>query len=250
MEEQNREMIPLNVTTAVITSKNITAVANYRYQYDTGQILKIVGVDLPFAYQVDFSNYEEDEDSIPQIGNAEGVRIPDEVLQTGMDVWAFVYLHEGLEDGETQYKIHIPVKKRTRITNQVPTPEEQSEISQAIVVLNQGVEAAKEAQRKAEEAQGKAEEAEDGAEGYKKDAEAWATGKRDGQDVGPGDETYQNSARFYAMLAEQGAESAGYAWFDVDDETGEMIVTVADDLSEEVEFEVNEELGILEVIVK
>ena len=50
-------------------------------------------------------------------------------------------------------------------------------------------------------------------------------------------------------MAQQGAEKAGYAWFDVDDQTGQLVVTVTDNLAEDVSFAVNENLGTLEVTV-
>ena len=76
-------------------------------------------------------------------------------------------------------------------------------------------------------------------------AESYAvggTGTRSGEDA--------DNAKYYAGLAEMAAEAAGYAWFDVSDITGEMIVTVADSLSEEVSFEVDENTGSLEVIIE
>ena len=50
-------------------------------------------------------------------------------------------------------------------------------------------------------AQGYADSAEESAE----DSEAWAVGKRNGQDVPSTDETYQNNAKYYAEQAAQGA---------------------------------------------
>lgn len=116
-------------------------------------------------------------------------------------------------------------------------------------------EAAETAQGKAEEAQGaaetaqrKAEAAQEAAEGSAEDAKAWATGKRNGSDVPPTDETYHNNAEFYADLAQQGAETAGYVFFEVDNSDGCMYVTTAGHIGEDVDFEVNEETGMLEVI--
>ena len=59
----------LNVTTAVIGENCNTATASPSLaQWDVGQILKIEGVDLPSAYQVDFST-EYTRNAIQKIGN-------------------------------------------------------------------------------------------------------------------------------------------------------------------------------------
>lgn len=111
------------------------------------------------------------------------------------------------------------------------------------------------AQEDAETAQGKAEEAEQSAEqhdtnagNHALDAEAWAVGERGGEPVPQSDETYNNNAKHYAYLSEQGAEASGYVWFDINDSDGCMYVTTAGHIGEDVTFEVNENLGILEVI--
>lgn len=46
------------------------------------------------------------------------------------------------------------------------------------------------------------------AAGAAEDAEAWAVGKRDGVDVGSGDETYHNNSKYYAWQAASSASSA------------------------------------------
>lgn len=78
------------------------------------------------------------------------------------------------------------------------------------------------------------------------DAEAWAVGKRNNVDVGSEDPTYQNNSKWYA---ERSADAGGFAWFEVNNETGELMVTVTDKLAEDVSFAVNKELGTLEVTV-
>ena len=54
-------------------------------------------------------------------------------------------------------------------------------------------------------------------------------------------------AEQYANLAAQHAESAGYAFFDVDVQTGEAIATVTDAVDEAMTFSVDEANGDLEV---
>ena len=78
----------LNVTTAVIGSGCNTATASPSLaQWDQGQVLKIEGVDLPAAYQVEFST-EYTRNAIPRIGNADGVAIPNELLQRSAPITA------------------------------------------------------------------------------------------------------------------------------------------------------------------
>lgn len=108
---------------------------------------------------------------------------------------------------------------------------------------------ADEAKEIAQEAYSRAVTAQDSAEASAENAEAWAVGQRNGQDVSPTDETYHNNSKWYAELARQGAEEAGYAWFDIDESDGYMYVTVTDNLAEDVRFEINEQTGELEVIV-
>lgn len=122
--------------------------------------------------------------------------------------------------------------------------------------------AAETAQGKAEDAQQAAEQAQDAAETSEQNAktseenaeasaltaEAWAVGEKNGVPVPQTDETYNNNAKHYAALAEQGAERSGYVFFDVNDADGCMYVTSAGSIDEDVSFEVNENIGILEVI--
>lgn len=80
-------------------------------------------------------------------------------------------------------------------------------------------------------------------------AEGFAVGEQNGETVTPGSPYYQNNAKHYANVAQQGAEEAGYAWFDVHDDDGEMYVTITPNLAEDVSFLVDESIGILEVVV-
>lgn len=58
--------------------------------------------------------------------------------------------------------------------------------------------------------------------------------------------TSEDNAKWYA---ERSADAGGFAWFEVNNETGELMVTVTDKLAEDVSFAVNKELGTLEVTV-
>lgn len=127
-----------NITVAALNGKTSCKTAPL-YQYDYGQVLQITGVDLPQAYEVHFGNAPRGE-STTQIGNADGVIIPDAYLTSGSPIYAWIYLHAGNDDGETEYVITIPVNKRAAITNQEPTPVQQDAITEAIAALNDAVE--------------------------------------------------------------------------------------------------------------
>lgn len=117
------------------------------WQYDYGQILVIQGVQLPTAYEVHFCN-SKDSTTITSIGDADGVVIPDQFLKNGEVIYAYVYLHTGDSDGETEYKITIPVMDRAEPTDIEPTPAQESTIGQLISALNDAVDTAEEAASK------------------------------------------------------------------------------------------------------
>lgn len=205
-----------NVITVVL-SEGCTSLSATKpaYQYDYGQVLKITGIDLPTAYQVHFSNNKSSGDSITMIGNADGVLIPDEVLATGSDVYAFLFLQTGESDGETEYRITIPVHQRPAITDYEPTPAQQGAIDQLISALNDGVEAAEQSATSADESAQAASNSATEANEHAEDSEAWAVGQRNGTDVEQSDETYHNNSKYYAEVAEQGASTGGFIQFHI-----------------------------------
>ncbi len=109
------------------------------YQYDYGQLLTFPDLELPTAFECHFSNSERGT-SVTQIGANNVVTIPDTMFQTGAYIYAWVFLHTGEDDGETEYMVVIPVLKRAQPTDDIPTPVEQSAITQAIAALNAAVE--------------------------------------------------------------------------------------------------------------
>ena len=107
-----------------------------RYQYDYGQILKFTDLILPPTYEVHFSNNGTQGIAYTQIGDSDGVIIPDALFQTGKAIYAFIYLHNGENDGRTAYVVRIPIIPRAKPTNYVvPTPEEQSALTDAISAI-------------------------------------------------------------------------------------------------------------------
>jgi len=132
----------LNVTTAVIGSGCNTATASPSLaQWDQGQVLKIEGVDLPSAYQVEFST-EYTRNAIPQIGDENGVAIPNELLQRSAPITAYIVLHEGLNDREREYWITIYITPGTPPETITPDPEQMDVIDETIAALQDGVAAA------------------------------------------------------------------------------------------------------------
>ena len=121
-----------------LVQDKVTLAAGSLYQYDYGQRLILLGVELPVAYEAHFSN-DTFGNSKTSIGDASGVDIPDEYLLNGKDIHVWLFLHEGESDGETEYHGVIHVVKRAQPTDQAPTPVQQSAIDQAIAALNAAV---------------------------------------------------------------------------------------------------------------
>ena len=128
------------------------------WQYDVGHVLQFEGFELPETFQVHFA-LSETGDAITQIGQNGACALPDMYTQTSGMVYAWVYVAD-LETGLTKQAIEILVESRGAITDQVPTPVEQSAFDQAIAALNSGVARAETAAGRAETAQGAAESAE------------------------------------------------------------------------------------------
>ncbi len=60
-------------------------------------------------------------------------------LTSGKSINAYIYLHAGDDDGETEYKITIPVLTRPQPSDIEPTPEQQSVIDQLLAELRSAV---------------------------------------------------------------------------------------------------------------
>lgn len=129
---------PLNITTAAFGGLREVATSPL-WQWDYGQILEIKGLDLPQAFEVHFSNSRKSGETVTQIGTDGAVTIPDMYLTSGADIYCFIFLHDGLTDGETEYVIKIPVRERPEPSDIKPTPVQQDVIDQAIAALNDAV---------------------------------------------------------------------------------------------------------------
>ena len=217
-------MARTNIVTASFVDDRTDARTTPIWQYDYGQILQIIGVDLPTPFQVHFSNAPADGEGVLMLGEDGAVSIPDALLLSGANVYAFVYLHTGANDGETVYRITIPVTDRPEPTSVEPTPVQQDVIDQAIAALQTAV---TETQKSVAAADQSAE-----------DAEAWAVGQRAGVPVEEDDETYNNNSKFYADVAGQAAASAGYMYMTIDGD-GHLIYEKTD--SVDVDFTIEDD---------
>lgn len=113
------------------------------WQWDYGQILQIEGLtDLPAVTEVHF---EQGGQALTKLGatadNVCQVDVPNAMLQHERQITAYIYLHTGEDDGETEYQIRLPVKGRAQPeTYDEKDPQIQAEydaLVQATELLNQ-----------------------------------------------------------------------------------------------------------------
>lgn len=240
-------------------------------QYDYGQVLKIAGLDLPEAFEVHFAN-TGDTTTITQIAQNGVVEIPDQFFRSSKQINAYIFLHDGETDGETEYKITIGVLPRPAISDDEPTPEEQSAITQAIAALQSAVahtaqsetnaaasaeSAATSATASAESAtasansatasQEAASAAAQSAEAAAGSASAAAQSASEAQTSEDNAEDSAEEARRYKELAEQIAGTAGYMFMEIDDR-GRLIYTRTDQV--DADFSISRPAGhlILEAV--
>ena len=117
-----------NITEVTFTSERY-AVTEPLYQYDYGQVLKITAPSLPDPYTVHFGNARSSGESLTVLGTAsDGAAIPSALLATGLNVYAWVFLHTGENDGETEYMIEIPVIRRAEPTDDPVIEEDPSAV--------------------------------------------------------------------------------------------------------------------------
>ncbi len=107
-----------NVTTAALT------------QWDKGQVLQIYGLNLNAVEQVHFANKASESAIVllayKQSGGYSEVKIPNTLLESELDISAFVYVTSGSE-GKTVKTVKIPVTARTKPDDFVSEPDDISE---------------------------------------------------------------------------------------------------------------------------
>ena len=202
------------ITVAVDANRDVTT-ATPIYRPDYGLKLKITNVELPTAYQVYISNSTcYDGTAKAMIGNDDGVEIPTEFIATGKTVYAWLFMHTGDSDGEVTYRIIIPNVVTPEFTDDVPTPEQQSEIDQLIIALNTGVETA-EGYR--DDAQASADAASESAEAAGQSASAAAILARAANESAENAAISEGNAKTYAERAEDAADEANRLALDAEE---------------------------------
>ena len=141
------------------------AVTNKRTRTDYGQMYEFVDLTLPDTFECIFSNTSTSAGTGKKmIGSNQRVLIPDEYLQNGQTIYAWVLVHDGEGDGRHMYSIKTPVDDMPDTSPEEPTPEEESIISQAITALNSAVTTTTQKAQEATESADRAEESADRAE--------------------------------------------------------------------------------------
>lgn len=126
----------MNIIKANFKNRYTSIVVASRYQWDYGQVLQFEGLDLPAAFEVNFSNRKDFGEAITRVGTpTDGVTIPDELFTTGKTIYAYVYLHNTTDDGRTKYKVTIPVNRRAKPIDVEIEPEKQSTVDDAIAAF-------------------------------------------------------------------------------------------------------------------
>lgn len=170
-----------------------------RTRTDYGQMFEFVDINLPDTFEVIFSNSNTSAGTGKKmIGSNQRCLIPDEYLQTGQTIYAWILLHDTEDDGRHMYSIKSPVDDMPDTSPEEPTPVEQSVISQAITALNSAVTTTTQKAQEASESADRAEQAAEGAEGYAERAESAQQAA----------ESARDAARASAASASQSAESA------------------------------------------
>ena len=152
------------------------------WQWDYGQTLRIQGVKLPAAVEVQFSTTERIGETVTRIGmTQEGVTevpVPDTLLEGGgttqdYTIYAFVYIENG-DSGKTEYRVSMKVRARPKPEAHA-TPEEGELFRQAIVAVTESADRAESARKSAETSADEAKTSKENAETAAKVAEAFKT---------------------------------------------------------------------------
>ena len=194
---------------------------------DYGILFQMPDLDLPAAYQVDFSNKLTGGTALTVVGNEDGALIPTSLIDSGKDVYAFLY-YTGVGFGKTTHVFRINNNRRAKRGTPAPTPAQQSVIDATIAALNDAVEStAADAEQTASDA-ARAEAARTAAETAEDNAEASATAAAQSEAnasasastasaAATSASASASSAATNADRAEQAAAQSGYLWFYIED---------------------------------
>ena len=194
---------------------------------DYGILFQMPDLDLPAAYQVDFSNKLTGGTALTVVGNSDGALIPTSLIDSGKDVYAFLY-YTGVGFGKTTHVFRINNNRRAKRGTPAPDPGQQSVIDATIAALNNAVEStAADAEQTASDA-ARAEAARTAAETAEDNAEASATAAAQSEANAAGSASTATAAATSASAsaasaatnadrAEQAAAQSGYLWFYIED---------------------------------
>lgn len=169
------------ITAVIDAGQHYCQAVSDLWQWDYGQTLRIQGVKIPAAVEVQFSTTERIGETVTRIGvTQEGVTevpIPDTLLEgsgTTQDytIYAFVYIENG-DSGKTEYRVSMKVRARPKPEAHA-TPEEGELFRQAIVAVAESADRAESARKSAETASDQAEDAKNAAEAAVGSAQASA----------------------------------------------------------------------------
>ena len=192
---------------------------------DYGILFQMPDLDLPAAYQVDFSNKLTGGTALTVVGNEDGALIPTALIDSGKDVYAFLY-YTGVGFGKTTHVFRINNNRRAKRGTPAPDPEQQSVIDATIAALNDAVEStAADAEQTASDA-ARAEAARTAAETAEDNAEASATNAAQSEANASASESTATAAATSASTsaqnasrdadrAEQAAGQSGYMFFEI-----------------------------------
>lgn len=217
---------------------------------DYGILFQMPDLDLPAAYQVDFSNKLTGGTALTVVGNEDGALIPTSLIDSGKDVYAFLY-YTGVGFGKTTHVFRINNNRRAKRGTPAPTPTQQGIIDAAIAALNDAVEStAADAEQTASDA-ARAEAARTAADSAETSATAAAQSEANASASASTASTAATSASASAASAatnadraEQAANTAGY--LDVEIVDGRLIYTRTDAV--DVDFALNNGRLIMEAI--
>lgn len=170
------------ITAVIDAGQHYCQAVSDLWQWDYGQTLRIQGVKLPAAVEVQFSTTERIGETVTRIGvTKEGVTevpVPDTLLEGGgttqdYTIYAFVYIENG-DSGKTEYRVSMKVRARPKPEAHA-TPEEGELFRQAIVAVAESADRAESARKSAETSADEAKTAKENAETAVKVAEAFKT---------------------------------------------------------------------------
>ena len=251
-------------------------------QYNYGQILRIHGLDLPPAVEIQFSYREKGGTTENRIGTTKDgvteVQIPDAMLKnngTTQDyaIWVFIYVTDETS-GNTVYRIKLYVDSRPAPGEVGEDPDEPHLLDEAVNAVNAAAERAEtaesNAQKYAADAKKESSEALESAKSSKTDrktvekiktefdresksvlkiatdakteAESWAHGHKDYQ------ERSEDNAMYYSEMAKQVATKNGFCRMKID-ENGHLILNRTENIKDSLDFRLTEN-GHLEVMME